>query len=62
METLQNISLPVIAEVDGLVTAAATQLVGSCDIVAATKRSTFSCPGYFFAHFLGFGEPFFPLD
>nr|CAD2169458.1 unnamed protein product [Meloidogyne enterolobii] len=45
METLQNISLPVIAEVDGLVTAAATQLVGSCDIVAATKRSTFSCPG-----------------
>uniref|UniRef100_A0A1I8BFY5 Enoyl-CoA hydratase domain-containing protein 3, mitochondrial n=1 Tax=Meloidogyne hapla TaxID=6305 RepID=A0A1I8BFY5_MELHA len=45
METIQNISLPVIAEVDGLVTAAATQLVATCDVVVATRRSTFSCPG-----------------
>ncbi|KAF7637177.1 hypothetical protein Mgra_00003348 [Meloidogyne graminicola] len=40
--TLSSVSS---TEVDGLVTAAGTQLVGTCDIVVATKRSTFSCPG-----------------
>ena len=45
MEAIQQIQLPVIAEVDGLVTAAGSQLVASCDIVVATRRSTFSCPG-----------------
>jgi enoyl-CoA hydratase/carnithine racemase len=36
---------PVIAEVDGLASAAGCQLVASCDLAVATDRSTFCTPG-----------------
>jgi enoyl-CoA hydratase/carnithine racemase len=36
---------PVIAEVDGLASAAGCQLVASCDLAIATNRSTFCTPG-----------------
>jgi enoyl-CoA hydratase/carnithine racemase len=38
-------SCPVIAEVDGLASAAGCQLVASCDLAIATDRSTFCTPG-----------------
>ncbi|MDP1700612.1 MAG: enoyl-CoA hydratase [Aestuariivirga sp.] len=36
---------PVIAEVDGLASAAGCQLVASCDLAVATDRATFCTPG-----------------
>ena len=36
---------PVIAEIDGLASAAGCQLVASCDLAIATDRSTFCTPG-----------------
>ncbi len=36
---------PIIAEVDGLASAAGCQLVASCDLAVATDRSTFCTPG-----------------
>ncbi|XP_064116730.1 enoyl-CoA hydratase domain-containing protein 3, mitochondrial-like isoform X1 [Macrobrachium nipponense] len=45
MLALQNISVPVIAKVNGIATAAGCQLVASCDIVIATDTSSFSTPG-----------------
>ena len=36
---------PVIAEVDGLATAAGLQLVASCDLAIASDRATFCTPG-----------------
>ncbi|XP_076060355.1 enoyl-CoA hydratase domain-containing protein 3, mitochondrial-like [Oratosquilla oratoria] len=45
MLTLQNIPVPIIAQVNGIATAAGCQLVASCDIVIATPNSTFSTPG-----------------
>ena len=38
--------VPVLAKVDGLVAAAGTQLVSSCDLVVCSQKSTFSTPGY----------------
>jgi len=45
MEFLQQIGLPVIAEVDGIAAAAGCQLVASTDIVVASDKSTFLVPG-----------------
>uniref|UniRef100_A0A914HQQ7 Enoyl-CoA hydratase domain-containing protein 3, mitochondrial n=1 Tax=Globodera rostochiensis TaxID=31243 RepID=A0A914HQQ7_GLORO len=42
---MKQMQLPVIAEVDGLVAAAGTQLVTSCDIVVASGRASFSVAG-----------------
>ncbi|KAI6177261.1 hypothetical protein M3Y97_00887700 [Aphelenchoides bicaudatus] len=42
---IRTMQLPVIAEVEGLATAAGCQLVCSCDIVVASENSTFSVPG-----------------
>ncbi|MFH4975308.1 hypothetical protein AB6A40_002017 [Gnathostoma spinigerum] len=42
---VQSMSLPVIAEVNGIAAAAGCQLVASCDIVVAGKSSTFCTPG-----------------
>jgi enoyl-CoA hydratase/carnithine racemase len=36
---------PVVAEIDGLASAAGCQLVASCDLAIATDRSTFCTPG-----------------
>ncbi|KAL6041082.1 Enoyl-CoA hydratase domain-containing protein 3, mitochondrial [Balamuthia mandrillaris] len=45
MQSIRALPLPVIAQVDGLATAAGAQLVASCDIVIATERSAFATPG-----------------
>ena len=45
MMTLRELPQPVIACVDGIAAAAGCQLVASCDLVIATKDSTFVTPG-----------------
>lgn len=45
MSFIQQMQLPVIAEVDGVAAAAGCQLVSSCDVVVASPKSTFMVPG-----------------
>ena len=45
MTKLQEVPIPVIAEVRGLATAAGCQLVASCDIVVAASTAQFATPG-----------------
>ena len=45
MELIVNIPQPVIAEVDGVATAAGCQLVASCDLAIASYESEFATPG-----------------
>ena len=45
MQTLQGIPQPVIAEVQGLATAAGCQLVATCDLAIASKEAAFATPG-----------------
>ncbi|KAG8576919.1 hypothetical protein GDO81_010021 [Engystomops pustulosus] len=45
MTTIQTIPVPVIAQVNGLATAAGCQLVASCDIAIASDKSKFATPG-----------------
>ncbi len=45
MEKIQAIPQPVIAEVQGMATAAGCQLVASCDLVVAADEATFATPG-----------------
>ena len=45
MQAIVNCSKPVIAEVNGVATAAGCQLVASCDLAIATEASKFSTPG-----------------
>ena len=45
MELIVNIPQPVIAEVDGVATAAGCQLVASCDLAIASNESKFATPG-----------------
>jgi enoyl-CoA hydratase/carnithine racemase len=45
MQRLEEISQPVIAEVDGIATAAGCQLVAACDLAVASERATFATPG-----------------
>ncbi|KAH3859821.1 enoyl-CoA hydratase domain-containing protein 3, mitochondrial-like isoform X1 [Dreissena polymorpha] len=45
MLSLQDIPVPVIAQVNGLATAAGCQLVASCDIAVVTENSKFATPG-----------------
>lgn len=45
MQAIVSLPQPVIAEVDGLATAAGCQLVASCDLAIATDRSGFATPG-----------------
>ena len=45
MEKLQSIPQPVIAEVQGVATAAGCQLVASCDLAIASETATFATPG-----------------
>ena len=42
---IQNLSKPVIAEVDGIATAAGCQLVATCDLAYSSNRAKFSTPG-----------------
>jgi enoyl-CoA hydratase/carnithine racemase len=45
MEKLQSIAQPVIAEVQGVATAAGCQLVATCDLVLAAEEASFATPG-----------------
>src|SRR5579859_6784854 len=45
MEKLQAIPQPVIAEVQGIATAAGCQLVATCDLVMAAEEASFATPG-----------------
>ncbi|WP_275790404.1 enoyl-CoA hydratase [Pararhizobium gei] len=45
MLKINRLSQPVIAEIDGLATAAGCQLVASCDLAICTDSSTFCTPG-----------------
>lgn len=45
MQSIVRHPKPVIAEVDGLATAAGLQLVASCDLAIASDQSTFCTPG-----------------
>jgi enoyl-CoA hydratase/carnithine racemase len=45
MAKLQSIPQPVIAEVQGVATAAGCQLVATCDLAIAAKEATFATPG-----------------
>ena len=45
MTAIQSIPQPVIAQVDGVATAAGCQLVATCDLAIASKQSTFATPG-----------------
>ncbi|XP_006826025.1 enoyl-CoA hydratase domain-containing protein 3, mitochondrial-like [Saccoglossus kowalevskii] len=45
MKMIKELPVPVIAQVQGLATAAGCQLVASCDIAIAAENSTFATPG-----------------
>ncbi|XP_052765586.1 enoyl-CoA hydratase domain-containing protein 3, mitochondrial-like isoform X3 [Mya arenaria] len=45
MSSLQDLPVPVIAQVNGLATAAGCQMVASCDIAVVTEKSKFATPG-----------------
>ena len=45
MTKIQSVPQPVIAEVQGLTTAAGCQLVATCDLAIASDRATFATPG-----------------
>jgi enoyl-CoA hydratase/carnithine racemase len=45
MTVIQKIPQPVIAEVQGIATAAGCQLVATCDLAVASERSQFATPG-----------------
>ena len=45
MATVQRVRQPVIAQVDGIATAAGCQLVAACDLAVASEESTFATPG-----------------
>jgi enoyl-CoA hydratase/carnithine racemase len=45
MEKLQSIPQPVIAEVQGIATAAGCQLVATCDLAIASEDAAFATPG-----------------
>ena len=45
MQKIQSIPQPVIAEVQGIATAAGCQLVATCDLAIAAEEATFATPG-----------------
>ena len=45
MLQVRNFPAPTVAVVNGIAAAAGFQLTMACDMVLATKKSTFSCPG-----------------
>src|SRR5260221_9588915 len=45
MTEIQSVPQPVIAEVQGMATAAGCQLVATCDLAIASDRATFATPG-----------------
>jgi enoyl-CoA hydratase/carnithine racemase len=45
MEVIRHLPQPVIAQVQGIATAAGCQLVATCDLVVAAETATFATPG-----------------
>jgi enoyl-CoA hydratase/carnithine racemase len=45
MQTIQSVPQPVLAQVQGLATAAGCQLVATCDLAVAAESSRFAVPG-----------------
>jgi enoyl-CoA hydratase/carnithine racemase len=45
MQAVRQLSLPVIAQVQGLATAAGCQLAATCDLVVAAEEASFATPG-----------------
>jgi enoyl-CoA hydratase/carnithine racemase len=45
MNTIHRIPQPVIAQVDGIATAAGCQLVAACDLAVASENASFATPG-----------------
>jgi len=45
MQTIRGLSLPVIAQVQGLATAAGCQLAATCDLIVAAETASFATPG-----------------
>lgn len=45
MQTIRALSLPVIASVQGIATAAGCQLAATCDLVVAAEEASFATPG-----------------
>ena len=45
METIRKLPKPVIAQVQGIATAAGCQLVATCDLVVASENASFATPG-----------------
>lgn len=45
MDAIQTIPQPVVAEIDGIATAAGCQLVATCDLALASPQSRFATPG-----------------
>ncbi len=45
MQTIRGSSLPVIAQVQGIATAAGCQLAATCDLVVAAEEASFATPG-----------------
>lgn len=51
MQSIVNLPKPVIAKVNGMATAAGTQLVASCDLAFASTAASFATPGVNFGLF-----------
>jgi enoyl-CoA hydratase/carnithine racemase len=45
MESIRKLSQPVVAQVQGLATAAGCQLVATCDLAIASEKASFATPG-----------------
>ncbi len=45
MTTIRELSLPVIAQVQGIATAAGCQLAATCDLIVAAEEASFATPG-----------------
>jgi len=45
MQTVRGLTLPVIAQVQGLATAAGCQLAATCDLIVAAEEAAFATPG-----------------
>jgi enoyl-CoA hydratase/carnithine racemase len=45
MLKVHNMPIPIVCVVNGIAAAAGFQLAMACDILVATEKSTFSCPG-----------------
>jgi enoyl-CoA hydratase/carnithine racemase len=45
MQTIQSVPQPVVAQVQGIATAAGCQLVATCDLAVAVEEASFATPG-----------------